>query len=188
MTPTTTALAVALAALLPLASCATATAQQPGPAEPPTVAPEDTTTETSLVTISGQVFRRAVWCRGAAPTAHDEEILRQLHPTSRTLLIRPGAENTGQAIQAEVSAQGPEGRFEVQLPPGQWCIVEEAKRDPNTSGPNSPYHDSECVLRFQQQCDGVVTVEPDTPISDLQLIYMDSCQTRHPCYRGPMPP
>ena len=179
---------VAFVVPLSFASCATATGQQSGPADVTAKGASISAGDDSLVSVSGQVLYQATWCRGTAPTARDLEVLQQIVPTSKRLLVRAGGENTGQSIYAEVLAHGPDGRFEVPLPAGQWCFVEEARRAPNASGQSGKFFDPACVLRHQQRCDGVVTVEPNTPISNLRLVYRDSCLTRHPCYRGPQPP
>ena len=176
------ALAVALGLMCACASESDASTSS----DPPPAAPSPRVTQT--ITVSGQVMLQPVWCRGTAPLPQDLEALRTLQPTSKRLLFRPGSENSSAAIHTEVVASGPEARFEVRLPVGTWCVVDERKRDFGPVAPRGANHDTACLEQQQRRCDQVLELTADTPTVEVQIVYADSCSWRNPCFRGSPPP
>jgi hypothetical protein len=127
--------------------------------------------------ISGQAFlNRAVHCGGAAPRP-GEKMTDRSAAGSRQLFIRPGNKNDVTKKATEVTTS-PDGSFTVDLPDGEYCIVDLGKKDMPKGG---QYTDQSCLQGWVTQCDAVVKA-PGSVTVELQ----QGCFG--PCYRGPLPP
>lgn len=175
-------------------------ADDPAAGEPPTNDPAANEPAMALVvagpnTVRGSVRARGRWCRGAAPRPGEMERATAWRPAGRQLLVRRGRENTDIEPVAEVSASGPEARFEVDLEPGVYCLVDVSKRvvgpaPPTPTGPRPANgSDPTCLHTLQRTCDAVVELQLGRPVPEVGLQFIRECGWGGgPCYRGSSPP
>jgi hypothetical protein len=112
------------------------------------------------VTLSGTATRVEPWCGGPPPPPH------LAHGTARpapdaAFVVRPGRENTAVAPVATFRT-GADGRFQVQLPPGTWCVVPAAATERPTEAP--PGFDLRCLQNTFSWCLAIVEAPLPGPL------------------------
>lgn len=131
------------------------------------------------------------WCQGVAPP---DGVGTIESPYQGELTLRPGASNSDSPPAATVRPDA-EGRFELDLPPGRYCVLtadrlesleralQQAQARPNPFG-----LDLACVERQWHQCRAVIDVGgEDTEVATIRI--MDRCGWNLPCaLRPPDPP
>ncbi|MFO0600683.1 MAG: hypothetical protein U0228_35570 [Myxococcaceae bacterium] len=159
-------------------------------------------------TLTGVVQSRAVSmpCRGGARVL-PEEIKSDVRPLPHQPLTFVAGRNPYGKVGARATSDE-RGHFEVQLAPGQWCVLfgeppppppkEKAKpkepRPPRTNSIQANV-DADCLEQLQHpqpQCDAVVQVTASAEPQERVLEHVTSNQCpqpwAQPCYRGPAPP
>ncbi len=137
-------------------------------------------------TVTGRLLEARPFCGGsgghftrdpAAPLASTGE-----------LLVLPGAHNSGDAPFTRV-APGADGRFEVQLPPGEWCFVEANRHGEKPPRLNAPAKvDEACWKERWSRCLDTVNVTSG-PENAGELLIVRHCPWADPCVSGlPSPP
>ena len=143
-------------------------------------------------TVSGTVVQTREYCSGAAPPPELLQELRAEKPVAgKTIFVREGVENTLSNIVAEFTSDN-DGTFILQLPPGQYCFVEQKKKDDlninNFQDQYTRVTSEQCLQEWWKQCDTTIQVTKDT--ADVILKYHETCPWKKPCtvYSGPLPP
>ena len=86
-----------------------------------------------------------------------------------------------------------EGKFDLRLEPGTWCVFDAARkleaREAARSAAAAPNQDSACLVRERHRCDEVLRVG-NGDRDGVQITFYASCPQPYnqPCYRGPAPP
>ena len=137
------------------------------------------------VTVSGIVLNRILNCGGMKRPSKPPRPV-----TGRHFLVRRGDRNTNATPVAEFKS-GAEGRFELELPVGSYCVVAVEKRqvkEHRSSGPadasNTEAWRAACLARWSAACDFRWNLTTD--LDRVRLMAPQFC--RGPCYRGPTPP
>jgi hypothetical protein len=127
--------------------------------------------------VRGKATRHSItrWCNGMAPP-HDWKATSTFSPAIVHLLIREGDVNTDVTPFAELDTQSPDGTFEIELPAGTWCVVDDTKRDvqnaPLPGGKPGDWNHA-CLLAKRQACDAVVVVEAGRATPEVGVGYTD---------------
>jgi hypothetical protein len=143
--------------------------------------------------LSGTVQVTEACCGGAYSPERIADA-RGPKPAQKRLLIRRGERNSTSTPVAEVISDA-QGRFEVDLPPGTYCLVEAEKRAPppkRKKGSTNTGHlvtDWDCLREAFKQCDATATLTETAP-AELQLQFHRACFGAGRCvqWTGPLPP
>lgn len=126
----------------------------------------------------------ATYCGGAAPPPGMP--MQSSGPAGgKKLLVRRGSVNKAGPVVAEVTTDRL-GLFELRLPPGTYCLIEEGKRDLAPSGVATQFTDAKCLEEWRAACDATFRVEPGQALVSTGVAFFQECFGR--CYRGPLPP
>jgi len=126
----------------------------------------------------------ATYCGGAAPPPGMP--MSSSGPASgRKLLVRRGSVNQATPVLAEVTTDQ-RGLFELRLPPGTYCLIEEGKRDLAPAGAVPQFTDAQCLKQWRATCDATFTVEPGQAMVGTGVAFFQECFGH--CYNGPAPP
>jgi hypothetical protein len=140
-------------------------------------------------TVSGVVMEKRSYCGGAAPSPE------QLNPEPYALAgvklyVRKGNTNTHTAEIVDTIVTGTDGSFSIQLPAGDYCIVEAWKKGKMVVPPNTEYDtwDPVCYATRYAQCDYSLSVKGK--VTGVNILFSRSCPWSQPCnhYTGPLPP
>ena len=151
--------------------------------------------------ISGKVVQTSTYCGGAAPTEEILESLRKEKPfPNKALVVRAGSANHLKSPVLREFTADAEGNFKVSLPPGEYCILDAAKKDKlSTSdhakdaakvlGPPSPTEpdrvDENCLRAWWQSCDITVKLGKRS-LRNILIKFHQGCYP--PCVTGyPIP-
>jgi hypothetical protein len=137
------------------------------------------------VRVTGQFLATGAYCGGKVPSPEQLENARRRKPVPHAkLLVRRGKTNANEAAVAELETDA-EGRFDVILRPGTYCIVRDQKR--NALPPRRPQSnvDSQCYANWLRSCDAIWEIAT-VPVLKNDVVVNNPCFG--PCYRGPMPP
>ena len=150
-----------------------------------------------------EVFETSHYCGGAAPPP---ELARPVRRPlgNATFLVRSGTRNTNTPPVVEVTTDA-NGRFDLDVPAGTYCIVRDYKRSPGPPVPPAaprtghghrdrrraepprpapdPNYDAARLARVLETCDAVFS----TP-APLVTIELDHTCAGDGCYHGPPPP
>lgn len=156
------------------------------------VAPEPLARKTTgKRTISGKVVQTSDYCGGAAPTQEMIEFLKKEKPfPHKELFIRPGTLNRFRPILQKFVADA-EGNFKIALPPGDYCLVEESKKDepkiPESAKGNLEGAKSRaaCFEEWYRTCDNVLKVGKQN-LKGVLIKFHHQCHP--PCVTGLPPP
>lgn len=128
--------------------------------------------------------RQQVYCGGAAPRP-GQQMQSEGPASGKKLLVRRGSVNEAGPVVAEVTANRL-GLFELRLPPGTYCLIEEGKRDLAPSGAVPQFTNVKCLEEWRARCDATFTVEPGQALVSTGAAFFEQCFGR--CYQGPLPP
>lgn len=150
------------------------------------------------VTLSGTVTETRQYCGGANPSEEILEALRQPRPLAHhKLYLRRGSTNAlANPVLLEISTDA-DGKFQIALPEGEYCMIEVGKRDAlkipdfreenrklaQNSPSAMPYKltSPKCLSDWWQTCDKVLRVEKRSPTA-IQIEFHRGC--RPPCVEG----
>jgi hypothetical protein len=139
----------------------------------------------TLYTISGIITQTASYCQGAAPS---EELLNKLSSpkplSNKTIYIKQISSNK---FKGKIIAQFTSdslGRFEIKLPAGDYCLVENYKVKPfRAKRTNKLFvYDNRCLRKLYEQCDLNLTVT-NTDQGNISINYHTYCDWDKPCIR-----
>ena len=135
-----------------------------------------------VASVHGVVQSQGGYCGGAAPTQEMLAAASRPNPVaSAHFLVRVGTANSASPPEAQFTTK-PDGSFELAVPPGDYCIVTDAKR--TLAVTPSQYADRACLEQVQRTCDATWHV----PAAGLDGSVTMARSCFGPCYHGPMPP
>lgn len=152
-------------------------------------------------TTTGTLLQVAAYCKGVAPT--DDEWRRHHEPRpypQQRLYVRAGRTNDISLPVLHEVVTDNEGKFDIQLPEGVYCIVANEKKDGHYynqlleayregSRNRSPI-DEDCLKKWLEKPLAVIEItEQDTPAVTITVRHKCSWDSV-PCtgYSGPLPP
>jgi hypothetical protein len=140
-------------------------------------------------TVTGTIKEVRDYCGGAAPGP--EQLNRKPYPVAGIkLYIRKGIENSATETIVDSIVSGADGKFTVELPAGQYCLVEAWKKPPVTVPQNNPNMtwDSACYVSMYKKCDYGLYVNSNKQL--VEIVIPRHCAWTQPCgsYNGPLPP
>ncbi len=142
-------------------------------------------------TVSGKVVETNDYCGGAAPTEEMLEWLRKEKPVPRKeLFVRAGTANGSSRILLKFTTDA-EGNFKISLPSGDYCIIEESKREPpkvphtSKGAWNAAGSQPTCLQKWYGTCDKTLTVGQQD-LKDVLIKFHRTCNP--PCTTGGPPP
>jgi len=144
--------------------------------------------------ITGRVVESRQWCGGANPSDEILELLRKEAPVAnKTFYVRGGSMNSPkQAVLLQFTTDK-QGDFKISLPPGDYCIVEEIKKDesgmPDVSKLNEELPESQkyqlagpnCLQKWWMTCDYSLKVGKQNR-KDVVIRFHRTCNP--PCILG----
>lgn len=144
--------------------------------------------------ITGRIVETRQWCGGANPSDEILEMLRKEAPVAnKTFYARGGSMNSAkQAVLLQFTTDT-QGNFKISLPPGDYCIVEESKKDesgmPDVSKLNEKLPESQkyqlaspnCLQKWWRTCDYNLKVGKQN-LKDVVIRFQRTCNP--PCILG----
>ena len=151
-----------------------------------------------LKKISGKVTQTSDYCGGAPPPQElIDELLKEKAFPNKKLYIRESAVNMLSKPVIKEFTVGDNGTFEISLPSGQYCIIEDVKKEnlkiPDFSEINkelpsySQYRiqSEKCFKDWWETCDKILLVN-NQDITDFVIKFHHDCG--QPCVEGgPLP-
>jgi hypothetical protein len=141
--------------------------------------------------VSGKVVETGDYCGGAAPTEQMLEWLRKEKLVPRKeLFVRAGTANRSSPIVLKFATDA-EGNFRISLPPGDYCIIEESKKEPpkapkaSKGAWNGADSQPTCLQKWYGTCDKTLTVGQQD-LKDVLIKFHRACHP--PCTTGGPPP
>lgn len=145
--------------------------------------------------VSGRITSTSSYCGGAAPSPEMMESLARPRPYSQAVIwFREGTVNNLKKKAYKVVADE-QGKFEVELPAGSYCVIREYQTDRSileeyTSGSQQIVANVECLNEQWKAC--IRTLEVMSPLDSVNFEFHFSCFLPEgiPCldYTGPLPP
>ena len=140
-------------------------------------------------TISGNILETHDYCGGAAPPEELQHPLPVGVPGIK-LYIKKGNTNSEKTKPFDSIVSGVNGAFSIQLPAGNYCLVEKEKTGKCLVPQNDQSHiwDSVCFVNEFARCDYALEVKSNQ--KNLNLVFARHCPWNRPCcdYHGPLPP
>lgn len=174
--------------------------QAPAPASTPVSASGSGGTTRSkaktagLRTVCGKVVQTSDYCGGANPSEEILEFLRKEKPfPDKEVFVRAGNVNAINQTILQKFTTDLEGNFKISLPPGDYCFIDESKKDTwkvpdftkenQNLAPSQQYHltSAECLKQWWQTCDKTLKVEKQN-LEDVVIKYHRACHP--PCVVG----
>ena len=151
--------------------------------------------------VSGTVVHMAAYCGGARmPDEFLNDLTKPKPFSTKKLYVMKGKINGFDAKPFLVFISDSLGHFSIVLPAGDYCIVDEFKRDKKyydsiletyrIETENYSAVDPVCLKGWFEMPDAVFTVTK-AGLKDLTIVYTDKCPWNSiPCvmYKGPLPP
>jgi len=153
------------------------------------------------VKVSGTVQITGTYCGGAYPGEQAIQEMKRPKPLpSKKLYLKAGRKNDFSKAVILAFISDSVGRFSISLAPGDYCIVDEVKKNKSNydsilkkcakgSSENSSV-DKKCLLTWFLTPDAVFTVGKED-LSNVGVMFYDKCSwEKVPCinYTGPLPP
>jgi hypothetical protein len=142
--------------------------------------------------VTGSIMETRSYCGGAQPT--QEMLERYKIPTGipfGKLFVKQGTMNNENAESIDTINADVNGNFSINLPAGNYCLVEEWKSKPFHLPLNNKNQtvDTACYRNLYNTCDYELNVA-DTNIDSIKIIFHRTCFYNQPCisYHGPLPP
>ncbi|MFN3404112.1 MAG: prealbumin-like fold domain-containing protein [Cytophagaceae bacterium] len=153
--------------------------------------------------VKGRVTFTSSYCGGAAPTDEILELHQRQQPlANKTLYIRQGKENnTAKKIISTIITDS-KGEFQISLPPGNYVVVDDRKRDKNLFNQILKDHSQETEYYYKTDIvclqDWIKTPDATFCITGKEKSFLPVEINYHlpcswgsvPCtqYTGPLPP
>jgi hypothetical protein len=138
---------------------------------------------------AGTVYEVHPYCGGAVPSE------TQLHPEPvpvagmKLYLRKSGVNNPALPVIDSILTDS-NGNFSIRLAPGNYCLVEAAKKGELHVPENDQYHDwdSACYRKNYQRCDYAFQLKANS--TGNKITFDRHCPWSQPCcsYHGPLPP
>ena len=145
----------------------------------------------TLFTISGNVSSTMSYTKGTPPTQADIELYYTAHPERNIAVVLKSGKAGNQ--EAKILAQtltDSLGNYSFQVPPGDYCVVLQARIDYQRPQNLRPYvtFDAECYEAWIKGCDREIEVI-DRDISKMDIGINYGGFDNGPCtrYNGPLP-
>ncbi len=148
--------------------------------------------------ISGKVVQTSEYCGGANPSGEILEALRKEKPfPNKQLFVRTGTVNKVAKPILQSFTTDAEGHFEISLPPGDYCVIEEHKKNqlkiPDFTKENEklPASDAyrltseDCLRVWWKACDKTLRVKRAS-LKGVVIRFHLECHP--PCVTGGPPP
>lgn len=144
------------------------------------------------VLIRGTVSYLEPYCGGAAPTPEIEARRNIPVPAPNFVLhFKKGSRNNEKTRVEKTVTANASGYFEVRLPKGDYCIVEDYKSKPFAVPAATQFTtwDTTCLKNKYNDCDFKLKVTGPTA-DTIKLVFRKHCFFNPPCgsYTGPLPP
>lgn len=142
--------------------------------------------------IKGRVTQTSSFCGGMMPTQEmmNEYTKEKPFPGKKLYVKRCKKNSLKYKIVKEITTDTA-GNFEVRLPVGTYCIVEEYKTQKLKIPAHDQYttYDAPCMKQNWAKCDYLIEVK-DKDLNDVAIKYHNYCSFNQPCmhYHGPRPP
>lgn len=142
--------------------------------------------------VSGTVTATYSYCGGARPS---DEMLAELNRpkpmAEKKLFVKAGNSNSKNEAIIKSFNTDAYGRFNIELPKGTYCIIEENKTTGikiPTSDANHKW-DSDCLTKAYEHCDYQLNISGKSTDS-ITINFYIPCEWNKPCleYTGPLPP
>lgn len=141
--------------------------------------------------VTGSIMQTVSYCGGAVPTK--EMLIKARTPAGipfGKLFIRNATANTNSVTITDSIQADATGNFSMDLPAGNYCLVEEWKTKPFTLPLNTKVQtvDSACYRKLYDACDYELHIS-DKDITDIKIVFHRPCFYNQPCisYKGRMP-
>ena len=152
----------------------------------------------NLKTIFGKIIQTSAYCGGAAPPQELIDELRREKPfPDKELYVREGDINLLSKPIIKEFVSDKDGKFEISLTPGKYCIIEKIKKEelkiPDFTEINKqlPSHSQyrieseQCFKDWWKTCDEILVVGNQVA-QDFVIKFRLSCD--HPCVNGGLMP
>lgn len=149
-------------------------------------------TKKKSILVRGTVSHIQPYCGGAAPSPEILANLKKPVPSPNFVLhFKKGSANNEKEKVITTVTTNANGYFEVLLPKGEYCIVEDYKGKPFAIPAPANYTtwDTTCLKNAYAGCDYKLNVATKTR-DTIKLVYRGHCFYSPKCgrYEGPMPP
>jgi hypothetical protein len=153
------------------------------------------------VEVSGEVLQAGAHCGGARlPDDMLAEVMKPKPMPGQKMYVKKGKTNNFSESPVLEFVTDSSGRFNIQLEPGDYCIVNEFKKDKKnyeeilakyaTETEHYGAVDKECLAGWFGMPDFEVTVT-SSAVKNISIVYVGKCPwNKIPCvpYHGPLPP
>ncbi len=143
-------------------------------------------------TVTGTIMQTTSYCGGAQPSP--DMLARCNTPMgipNGKLFVKKGTMNKERASLIDSIRADANGKFSIQLPAGNYCLVEDWKAKPFDLPLNNEFQtvDSICYRNMYDACDYELNIT-DKNIDSVKIVFHRSCFYNRPCisYHGPLPP
>ena len=144
-----------------------------------------------LYKVRGSITQTNSYCGGAYMPDQIELAKKPVPYPSKTIYVKESDKNSMRLNVIKEFTSDKDGNFEVDLPSGTYCLLEEYKSKRASIPRNDKYTtwDSACIINHWKTCDYVLTVWNEN-VKNLVINYHHDCSYSQPCqiYKGPLPP
>jgi hypothetical protein len=142
--------------------------------------------------VSGSIMQTVSYCGGAQPS---QEILDSCNTPKgipfEKLFVKRGLQNGENSTIVDTILANAAGNFSIDLPAGNYCLVEEWKSKSYQLPLKSKDQtiDSACYKNLYNTCDFQLSVT-NKNIENIKILFHRKCVFNQPCisYHGPLPP
>lgn len=152
------------------------------------------------INVTGTVMHTGVFCGGMRISDERlDEIKKPKIFSNKKLFVKKGITNDLKKKPVLEFISDSSGNFSFSLPPGEYCIVEELKKDKKsydkllaeykTDTENFSAISATCLAEWIKTPDAVLTVAKPA-VTNFTITFQDKCKWKQiPCvtYRGPLP-
>jgi hypothetical protein len=152
-----------------------------------------------IYTVSGTITYNGPYCGGAEPDEQTLQFYARVKPyPGKMLFIKKGTTNTSRQAVADTIVSDADGRFSLELPAGEYCIIQVPQLNREILNRYSTdendmlfVSDPLCLEKWWDECLLSFTVT-DRDVDSLNLHFHQPCFIPEgiPCliYNGPYPP
>jgi hypothetical protein len=140
--------------------------------------------------VKGTATQTSDYCSGAYMPEREKELQTPKPLSGKKIFIKQGSANSNKRKVTKETETDSLGNFEINLPAGTYCIVEEYKTKPLVipkSNENINF-DIECIKREWKKADYVLHIVNEN-VMGIKINYVHHCPWSQPCsqYTGPLP-